>query len=149
MKIIKTLSNENYKNSIADDLSMMHYLIAKQADINLKYNGDTPLMSAIMFGSDQAASLLIASGADITIKNTQKLDALSFAAKIGSTLFLSIIIKECSHSITEKIVNKATIQAKKFGTRYCSHSIFEKILNKNVIQSQKLTKIKINLKNKL
>ena len=53
-----------------ETLELMKYLILKGADVNAKdSNGNTPLFIAYAVNNNDAVNLLIASGADVSIKN--------------------------------------------------------------------------------
>lgn len=46
-------------------------------------NGTTPLMMAALYGRSEVVDLLLAEGADATVRNQQGLDALDFARRSG------------------------------------------------------------------
>jgi uncharacterized protein len=63
-------------------LSIMKVLLDNYAFIDAQSpNGTTPLMMAAMYGSTEAVKLLLAEGADTTMKNQLGMTAVDFATK--------------------------------------------------------------------
>ena len=65
-------------------LPMLRLLLEQNAYIDAESpNGTTPLMMAAQYGSEDAAKLLLAEGADPTLRNQHKLTAADFARIAG------------------------------------------------------------------
>lgn len=63
--------------------SVMRLLLDNHAYIDAASpNGSTPLMMAAMYGTQDAVKLLLAAGADPTLKNAQNLGAIDFARQV-------------------------------------------------------------------
>ena len=69
-------------NTTDTAVPMIQLLLENHAYIDAASpNGTTPLMMAVRYGTDDAAKLLMAEGADPTIKNQMGLTAVEFAAQ--------------------------------------------------------------------
>ena len=66
------------------DEGVIAWLLTQGADINARSpNGSTPLMMAARYGSLDSPGLLLAAGADATLRNEQGLQAIDFARAAG------------------------------------------------------------------
>jgi len=70
--------------SPAPDAQIVRLLLDKGAKIDARSpNGNTPLMMAARYGTEQSVALLLASKADIEARNDRGLDAAAFARASG------------------------------------------------------------------
>jgi len=78
--------------STKGDLSTMRLLLNESAYIDSESpNGTTPLMMAAQYGTIDAVKLLIEEGADPTIKNNLKLNAIQFAEIGGNPIVINYL----------------------------------------------------------
>jgi ankyrin repeat protein len=83
MKNIKTFEKYNKKYDIFDavidnDIDKIRNFIKDGIDVNIieAFNGDTPLITAAMYGHINSLNLLLELGADVNIKNYDSVDAI-------------------------------------------------------------------------
>lgn len=119
--VVKWLSEETeypQENFIEKEKKLSeiaNFLIKKRANINLQdKSGNTALHHAIYYGYKNIVSLLLASGADINLKNNMDLNALDFASFCQNGLVLNLTD---SYEIIEiiNIINnyKISLESKK------------------------------------
>jgi ankyrin repeat protein len=79
---VKTPSVDLHTAIVTDNLEAVKQHIAAGSDLNIKdpFGGSSPLITASVFGKEQAAKFLVEAGADINYQNNEGSTALHTAA---------------------------------------------------------------------